>query len=49
VWNAAALHRSIEQLTDCSFEWVLAGHGGRVSLPQPDMQAALRDLVERRR
>lgn len=49
VWNAAALHRSIEQLTEYSFEWVLAGHGGRVSLPQPDMQAALRDLVERRR
>ncbi|MCI1280533.1 MAG: MBL fold metallo-hydrolase [Nitrospira sp.] len=49
VWNAAALHRSIEQLTEYPFEWVLAGHGGRVSLPQSDMQAALRDLVERRR
>ena len=48
VWNAAALHRSIEQLTEYSFEWVLAGHGGRVSLPQPDMQAALRALVARR-
>ncbi len=48
VWNAAALHRSIERLTDCSFEWVLAGHGGRVFLPQPDMQAALLELVERR-
>ncbi|MCS6317346.1 MAG: MBL fold metallo-hydrolase [Nitrospira sp.] len=48
VWNAAALHRSIEQLTEYSFEWVLAGHGGRVSLPQPEMQAALRALVARR-
>lgn len=49
VWNAAALHRSIERLTEYSFEWVLAGHGGRVSLPQPAMRAAVRDLVERRR
>lgn len=48
VWNAAALHRSIEQLTNCSFEWVLAGHGGRVWLPQFEMRAAVRDLVERR-
>ena len=48
VWNAAALHRSIEQLTNCSFEWVLAGHGGRVWLPQSEMRAAVRDLVERR-
>lgn len=48
VWNAAALHRSIEQLTNCSFEWVLAGHGGRVWLPQSEMRAVVRDLVERR-
>ncbi|HQV47233.1 MAG TPA: MBL fold metallo-hydrolase, partial [Nitrospira sp.] len=48
VWNAAALHRSIEQLTNCSFEWVLAGHGGRVWLPQSEMRAAVRELVERR-
>ncbi|MCS6289577.1 MAG: MBL fold metallo-hydrolase [Nitrospira sp.] len=49
VWNAAALHRSIEQLTEYPFEWVLAGHGGRVWLPQREMRAALRDLVERRK
>ncbi|MCC6968161.1 MAG: MBL fold metallo-hydrolase [Nitrospira sp.] len=48
VWNAAALHRSIEQLMEYSFEWVLAGHGGRVHLPRSEMQAAVRDLVERR-
>ncbi|HPW15574.1 MAG TPA: MBL fold metallo-hydrolase, partial [Nitrospira sp.] len=48
VWNAEALHRSIEQLTNCSFEWVLAGHGGRVWLPQSEMRAAVRELVERR-
>ncbi len=48
VWNAEALHRSIEQLTECSFEWVLAGHGGRVCLPQSEMRAAVCDLVERR-
>ena len=48
VRNAEALHRSIEQLTNCSFEWVLAGHGGRVWLPQSEMRAAVRELVERR-
>ena len=48
VWNAEALHRSIEQLTNCSFEGVLAGHGGRVWLPQSEMRAAVRELVERR-
>jgi hypothetical protein len=45
----AALHRSIEQLTKYSFDWVLAGHGGRVQLPRPDMQAALHALIEGRR
>ena len=48
VWNAEALHRSIERLASYSFEWVLAGHGGRVQLPYAQMQAALRDLIRRR-
>lgn len=48
VWDADALRYSIATLTQYSFEWVLAGHGGRVRLPDMDMQAALRDLVQRR-
>ena len=31
------------------FEWVLAGHGGRIHLPHAHMQMALRALVRRRR
>lgn len=49
VWDAEALFQSIEKLAQYSFEWVLAGHGGRVQLPQSEMQAVLRDLTERRR
>ena len=48
VWDADALRRSVATLAQYSFEWVLAGHGGRVHLPDVDMQAALRDLVQRR-
>ncbi|MBI4003263.1 MAG: MBL fold metallo-hydrolase [Nitrospira defluvii] len=48
VWDADALHRSIETLGQYPFEWVLAGHGGRIHLPHLQMQAALRDLIERR-
>lgn len=49
VWDADALHGSIEKLALYPFEWVLAGHGGRIHLPPLQMQAALRDLVERRK
>lgn len=48
VWDAEALHHSIATLAQYSFEWVLAGHGGRIHLPYVHMQAALRDLVQRR-
>ena len=49
VWDAEALVQSIEKLAQYSFDWVLAGHGGRVRLPPSEMQAALRGLIERRR
>jgi glyoxylase-like metal-dependent hydrolase (beta-lactamase superfamily II) len=49
VWNGTALHHSIEKLAHHRFEWVLAGHGGRINLPLEKMQASLRDLAERRR
>lgn len=48
VWDEAALHQSIAALAHHPFEWVLAGHGGRIHLPQLQMKAALRDLVQRR-
>jgi len=48
VWDAGAMHHSIEKLALYPFEWVLAGHGGRIQLPSAHMQAALRELVERR-
>ncbi len=48
VWNADALVRSCERLAHYSFEWVLAGHGERIGLPQQEMRAALEDLVLRR-
>lgn len=48
VWDADALRRSIAMLTSYPFEWVLAGHGGRIHLPQAHMQMALRALVRRR-
>ncbi len=49
VWDREALCRSLERLMRYSFEWVLAGHGGRVFLPAADMRTALRELVQRRR
>lgn len=48
VWNADALLRSCERLARHPFEWVLAGHGGRIGLPQQDMRAAVEDLILRR-
>ncbi len=48
VWDADALRRSIAALASYSFEWVLAGHGGRIHLSQAQMQTALRALVRRR-
>jgi glyoxylase-like metal-dependent hydrolase (beta-lactamase superfamily II)/ferredoxin len=49
VWRARVLVASIEKLLDYRFEWVLAGHGDRIKLAPEEMQAQLRDLVERRR
>lgn len=48
VWNADALLRSCERLSRHPFEWVLAGHGGRINLPQQEMRAAVEDLLLRR-
>jgi glyoxylase-like metal-dependent hydrolase (beta-lactamase superfamily II)/ferredoxin len=48
VWDAGALRQSIAKLALYPFEWVLAGHGGRIRLPYVQMRAALRALVERR-
>ena len=48
VWDAEALRHSIATLASYPFEWVLAGHGGRVRLPREHMQRALRELVARR-
>ena len=48
VWDSEALRRSIETLAAYPFEWVLAGHGGRIHLSQHAMRAALDDLLLRR-
>jgi glyoxylase-like metal-dependent hydrolase (beta-lactamase superfamily II)/ferredoxin len=48
VWRSQALATSIERLLHYRFEWVLAGHGGRVRLSPPEMKSALQDLVSRR-
>ena len=48
VWDADALRESIASLTSYPFEWVLAGHGGRIHLSNQEMRAALDDLILRR-
>ena len=48
VWDADALHHSIARLASHPFEWVLAGHGGRIHLPQAHMHGALQELMRRR-
>ena len=45
VWNHDELVRSIEKLLLHRFEWVLAGHGGRVRMSQNDLHAKLRELL----
>ena len=40
---------SLRRLERFGFEWVLPGHGQRIHLPEPQMHAALRELVERLR
>ena len=49
VWRERALVTSIEKLLAYRFEWVLAGHGDRVTLSIQDMRAKLTGLLERRR
>jgi glyoxylase-like metal-dependent hydrolase (beta-lactamase superfamily II)/ferredoxin len=49
VWNHDALLHSIERLLHHRFEWVLAGHGDRVRLPQDEMRRQLRALADRRK
>ncbi len=48
VWDADALRHSISTLAQYPFEWVLAGHGARIHLPDVQMRAALSDLIHRR-
>jgi glyoxylase-like metal-dependent hydrolase (beta-lactamase superfamily II)/ferredoxin len=48
IWKKWTLIDSIRKLLDYRFEWVLAGHGDRIHLPQSEMHAALRDLIRRR-
>jgi len=48
VWRERALVASIEKLLAYRFEWILAGHGGRIKLPLEQMRARLRQLIERR-
>lgn len=48
VWDGEALRHSIATLAQYPFEWVLAGHGGRIHLPRVQMQSALHDLIQRR-
>ena len=39
---------SIEKLLNYRFEWVLAGHGGRIKLAPEEMRTHLRALVDQR-
>ncbi|WP_447977512.1 MBL fold metallo-hydrolase [Candidatus Nitrospira bockiana] len=45
VWSESRLYASTERLRDLRFEWVLPGHGHRISLPAEAMQAALTRLL----
>jgi glyoxylase-like metal-dependent hydrolase (beta-lactamase superfamily II) len=43
-WTAQTA--SMERLCDFKFEWILAGHGDRVKMPQLEMGKQIRELVE---
>ena len=49
VWSHDRLIRSLENLLDHRFEWVLAGHGDRVHLSPEELRTKLLELLERRR
>ena len=46
-YSWAILKRSLAELVEYRFEWVLAGHGGSVRLPAEEMRSRLLALVER--
>jgi glyoxylase-like metal-dependent hydrolase (beta-lactamase superfamily II)/ferredoxin len=48
VWRSRAMVQSIEKLLHYRFEWVLAGHGGRIRLSPGEMRSAVQDLARRR-
>jgi glyoxylase-like metal-dependent hydrolase (beta-lactamase superfamily II)/ferredoxin len=48
VGDQAKLLQSIVRLRDHRFEWVLAGHGDRITLPASEMRAQLTALARRR-
>ncbi len=48
VWDDAQLGHSVRKLLNYDFEWLLPGHGHRISLGHPDMKEALRQLIRRR-
>lgn len=48
VWDDLQLERSIRELLNHSFEWVLPGHGERIHLHHRDMKKALDELLQRR-
>ncbi len=48
VWRTQVLLSSIEKLLGYRFEWVLAGHGGRIKRSPDDMADQLRRLLDQR-
>jgi glyoxylase-like metal-dependent hydrolase (beta-lactamase superfamily II)/ferredoxin len=49
VWETKVLTASIEKLLAYRFEWVLAGHGGRIKLSGEAMSRQIKDLLARRK
>src|SRR5215469_10741968 len=48
VWRTQVLLSSIEKLLGYRFEWVLAGHGGRIKRSPDEMAEQLRRLLDQR-
>ena len=48
VWRTRVLLSSIEKLLGYRFEWVLAGHGGRIKRSPDEMAEQLRRLLDQR-
>jgi glyoxylase-like metal-dependent hydrolase (beta-lactamase superfamily II)/ferredoxin len=49
IWNERLLLNSIQRLLPYEIEWVLPGHGDRVSLPSPMMKKELQKLLHQRK